>query len=122
VQVGLHVISLDDMREIAAYKEDVPLNPASNLKIITAAAALRKLGVDYQFKTKFLSDTPPGDGKITNLYVVGGGDPSVVEERLWRMAKDISLRGVREISGDIIIDQSLFGQAYSDAMGEPYRA
>lgn len=108
IQVGVDVFSITENREIFGYKESVPLNPASNLKIITTAAALTNLGVDYAFKTLFYSDAPPAQGKITNLYMVGGGDPTLVEERLWRMAKDIALRGIREITGDIIVDQGFF--------------
>ncbi|MDO8520141.1 MAG: D-alanyl-D-alanine carboxypeptidase/D-alanyl-D-alanine-endopeptidase [Deltaproteobacteria bacterium] len=122
IQVGVHVVSVTENQEVFAYKESVPLNPASNIKIITTAAALHYLGSNYTFKTRFYSEGAPVQGKITNLYVVGGGDPNLVEERLWRTAKDLSLRGIREITGDIVIDQSLFAPMIREGMGDLNRS
>lgn len=114
MQIGVHILSLTDGRELFAYKADRLLNPASNTKIITAAAALQKLGVNFTYQTPFTTDSPPQDGAIQNLYVKGMGDPSIVEEVLWRMAKDLALRGITTVTGDIIIDQSYFDD-------EPYQ-
>lgn len=52
--------------------------PASNMKILTAAAALDLLGPETTLTTRFLSDSAPVDGVINgNLYIQGGGDPVI---------------------------------------------
>ncbi len=55
-------------RIVYKYNETKPMLPASNMKIITTAAALKYLGPDYQYKTQIglCGDT---------LIVLGSGDP-----------------------------------------------
>lgn len=77
------------------------------MKVITSAVALSELGGSYSYKTTFTTDKM-SNGAVQNLYVQGSGDPSVVEERLWRMVKDLRVHGVKEIQGDIVIDNSYF--------------
>lgn len=55
---------------------DRPMTPASNMKLLTTAAAMHTLGVDYSFTT---SAYRAGDG----LIVVGGGDPSLGDSTLF---------------------------------------
>jgi D-alanyl-D-alanine carboxypeptidase/D-alanyl-D-alanine-endopeptidase (penicillin-binding protein 4) len=52
---------------------------ASNLKTVTTATALAMLGEDYQFKTELQYDGQlKPDGTLAgNLYVRGGGDPTL---------------------------------------------
>lgn len=83
------------------------LNPASTMKVITSVAALKYLGGAFEYKTPLTTDRL-WRGVVENLYVKGVGDPSLVEERLWRIAKDLRVRGVKKIHGDIVIDNSLF--------------
>ncbi len=51
--------------------------PASNMKLVTAAAALDLLDPEARFTTAVLTDGAPTDGSVVrgNLYLVGGGDP-----------------------------------------------
>ncbi|HEX7596378.1 MAG TPA: D-alanyl-D-alanine carboxypeptidase, partial [Gemmatimonadaceae bacterium] len=52
--------------------------PASNMKIITSAAALTLLGPDYTYKTTFLADGEVRDSLLDgNLIVIGRGDPTI---------------------------------------------
>ncbi len=52
--------------------------PASNMKLITTGAAMHSLGADYRFETKIGHDGRIEDGVLYgNLYVVGGGDPTI---------------------------------------------
>ncbi|HEY4333978.1 MAG TPA: D-alanyl-D-alanine carboxypeptidase, partial [Ilumatobacteraceae bacterium] len=63
-----------DGRTIVNAGGDIPVIPASNEKLITAAVALDVLGPDYTYSTKLLGTV--ANGAVSgNLYFVGGGDP-----------------------------------------------
>src|SRR5690349_24614623 len=50
-KVGVYVRRLDDGAELYAREPDTQVIPASNVKIVTSAAALRILGPDYRYTT-----------------------------------------------------------------------
>jgi len=68
VAYGIHIIKANNSEIIYSFYGDEPLIPASNMKIITTAAALEYLGADYEFITKIVLS---GD----TLVVIGSGDP-----------------------------------------------
>lgn len=107
-RVSAQVVSLDTGETIVSQRADDLLNPASNVKLFTAAASLLRLGPEYRFDTEFSSDTPIQGGRIKNLYVRGKGDPFLSTERLYTIVRELSLAGVREVSGDIVVDDSWF--------------
>jgi D-alanyl-D-alanine carboxypeptidase/D-alanyl-D-alanine-endopeptidase (penicillin-binding protein 4) len=115
-RVGVQVISLEDGSVIYSRNPNDLLNPASNVKLFTAAAALARLGPEYRFETELLADKQPDDPRRParpgeyrgNLYVRGTGDPSMTTARLWTIANDLHLLGVRSFSGDLVLDDSFF--------------
>jgi D-alanyl-D-alanine carboxypeptidase/D-alanyl-D-alanine-endopeptidase (penicillin-binding protein 4) len=100
--------------------------PASNMKLFTTALALEKLGPDYRFRTTLeTSGTISSEGVLTgNLVLVGRGDPNLsnrkfpyelkeefdgpAEKALVELADALAAKGVKEISGDVIGDDSYF--------------
>ncbi len=68
VQFSVRIVKADSGRTIYSHNAREPLVPASNMKIIITAAALKFLGPDYNYKTKvgLCGDT---------LVVIGSGDP-----------------------------------------------
>jgi D-alanyl-D-alanine carboxypeptidase/D-alanyl-D-alanine-endopeptidase (penicillin-binding protein 4) len=100
--------------------------PASNMKLFTTALALAKLGVEYRFRTTVESLAAVGpEGKIAGpVYLVGRGDPNLSnrkfpydhkeefdgasEKVIAELADAIAVKGVKEISGDIVGDDSYF--------------
>ncbi len=107
-RLGAQVLSLDDGAVVFARDADELLNPASNVKLFTAAAALSILGTDYRFDTEFMSDQPmKSDGRIKTLYVRGHGDPTMTSERLYGVVADLLHAGVKDI-GDIVMDDDWF--------------
>lgn len=107
-RVGIYIQSLDDGSVVFSQNADDLLNPASNVKLVTSAAALASLGPEYRFDTEFLVDPElPPDGKIKTLYVRGKGDPSMTTERLYGVVSELYHAGLREVQ-DIIIDDSWF--------------
>ena len=87
-----------------------PRHPASVAKVLTTASGLIRLGADFRWETKFYVDSlPDANGVVDgNLYVVGGGDPFLVEEQLLAMLQGLQQAGVRHITGDIVLDDSFY--------------
>ena len=104
-RVGIQVVSLADGTVVFAKNADDLLNPASNVKLVTAAAALARLGPDWRFETEFYLDGSMGERP--RLHVRGKGDPSMTTERLYQVAGELKHIGLREIS-DIVLDDSYF--------------
>jgi D-alanyl-D-alanine carboxypeptidase/D-alanyl-D-alanine-endopeptidase (penicillin-binding protein 4) len=75
--------------------------PASNVKLLTTAAALQKLGADFRIKTSVYS------GENGSLYVAGRGDPSIAEAQLKSLAQQLKRRGVDRVN-ELIGDDSYF--------------
>ena len=73
------VLGLDD-RVVVNHNVDLPLIPASNVKVVTAAVALEVLGPGTTFTTTVVGPAPV-DGVIDgDVYLVGGGDPVLSEQ------------------------------------------
>src|SRR5690606_23239193 len=90
---------------------DVSVNPASTMKLVTTYAALELLGPNHQWKTEFYADGPLVNGTLNgNLYLKGGGDPKLNMEKLWLLLRDLRANGVREVTGDLVLDRSHFIQ------------
>ncbi len=91
------------------FNADVPVNPASTMKLVTTYAALELLGASFQWKTEFFTDGEVRDGILHgNLYVKGGGDPKLNMEKLWLLLRDLRANGVQHIKGDLILDRNHF--------------
>ncbi|AIF43966.1 D-alanyl-D-alanine carboxypeptidase/D-alanyl-D-alanine-endopeptidase [Virgibacillus sp. SK37] len=81
------------------------MHPASNMKLLTAAASLSELGEKYKFITEVKADGEIIDSKLVgNLYLVGKGDPTLVPEDLDLLTEDLRLQGIKEITGDLVAD------------------
>lgn len=122
---GQHCVSVVDDRghELHSTDADRALTPASTLKVLTATAALLALGDDHTFDTRALAARGPVDGVIAgDLWLVGGGDPvlgtrayaSRVPDRplvftdIETLAQAVRDAGVREITGSVVGDDTLY--------------
>lgn len=108
------------------FNADKSLNPASTMKLVTTYAALELLGPTYQWRTDFYTDGTLNNGVLNgNLYFKGGGDPKLNMEKLWLLMRDLRANGVREVTGDLVLDGSYFKMpnlpAFNDDGGDRYR-
>ena len=107
------------------HQADVPRNPASLMKLVTTSVAIETLGLAHVWRTTVWADGPIQNGALRgNLFVQGQGDPKLVVERLWLLARRIRALGIDRIDGDIVLDRSAFDVAAIDPGqfdGEPHR-
>ena len=108
-QLGVKVTRLRDGKVLFEKGADQGLQPASTLKLMTAAAALRTLGPEFTFKTRFVAAAPVQNGVLNgDLYVKGGGAPDLIAERWWYAARSLARAGLREVRGSLVADESYF--------------
>ncbi len=112
-------------RRLLEFQPQRPVNPASLMKLLTTLAALERLGPAWSWSTPVWLQGVVRDGVLEgNLHIKGSGDPKLVMERLWLLLRRVQQLGVREIRGDIVVDQSAFAVADASAAefdGEPLR-
>ena len=103
-----------------------PMNPASLMKLLTTSAALERLGPAWTWATPVWLAGPVRNGVLEgNVHLQGQGDPTFSADRVARLLRRLQQLGVREIRGDIVLDQSAFAlppAAAGDFDGEPLRA
>ena len=104
----------------------VPMSPASAMKLVTSAAALDLFGPAQRWKTSAYVTAPIINGVLKgDLILQGGGDPKLVYESFWLFLRQLRQQGLQEIQGNLIIDRSLFQIAETSGAefdGEPARA
>ncbi len=90
--------------------------PASVTKLITAAASLREFPPGTRFETR-LQSAGEQNGKVLNgdLVLKGGGDPSFKPAVLTELVNRFARNGIREIRGNILVDDSYFDSVRIDA-------
>lgn len=119
INSSISVVSLKDNRLLYQVNQTKPLAPASNLKLVTSAASLALLKPEHRFKTVIYGDSYVRSSKLNgNLYLKGFGDPDLTGERLWRMVRKLKNTGIKEITGDLIADESFFD---SKEIGEGWK-
>ncbi|MET0387411.1 MAG: D-alanyl-D-alanine carboxypeptidase/D-alanyl-D-alanine-endopeptidase, partial [Polyangiales bacterium] len=103
---GLTVVDLATGRSLLEHHTDMLLNPASNLKLLTAATALLELGADFRMQTSLL-------GRVQGARVDGGlclkgqADPTLTRAQLAELAQRLHEEGVRDVD-ELVIDGSYF--------------
>ncbi|WP_236675042.1 D-alanyl-D-alanine carboxypeptidase/D-alanyl-D-alanine-endopeptidase [Piscinibacter sp. HJYY11] len=91
------------------WQPQLPVNPASLMKLVTTSAALDLLGPAWAWSTPVWIQGTTLNGVLDgNLVIKGSGDPKFVQERLWQVLRRVQQLGVREIRGDILLDRSAF--------------
>ena len=87
--------------ELVSLNHDIPLVPASILKIPLAQVALATLGEDFRFETHFYRNDSD------DLLIRGLGDPFLVSEEIARIANTLGRRGLQQIRR-LVMDDSAF--------------
>jgi D-alanyl-D-alanine carboxypeptidase/D-alanyl-D-alanine-endopeptidase (penicillin-binding protein 4) len=114
--VGIVVQDAGAVSPRLTLNADQPLNPASTMKLVTTFAALELLGPAYTWKTGAWSTAPLDNGVLAgDLYLRGSADPKLTFEQFWLLLRQLRARGVREISGNLVLDRSLIATTDHDS-------
>ncbi len=106
---GILVQTLDPDRPQArqtlyAREADRYFIPASNVKLLTTAAALKTLGPRFRFRTSvYGAETAAG----WQVHLVGRGDPSLTATQLQQLGQQLRQRGIQRIT-ELIADDSWY--------------
>ena len=116
VRVAVCLREVGSARDLVALRADAPQAPASNLKLVTTAAALILLGPGAEWVTPFESSARLVDGVLTgDLVLRAAGDPlcdprgdGAAEARVLAAARQLAAAGVRRIAGSLVLDEGDF--------------
>ncbi len=115
VNQSVMFVRLSDGKVLYEHDAKASLIPASIAKLATAAASLHFLSPHYAYQTRFYIT---GDRKAQqvngDLVIEASGDPLLISEKMWQVAADIRHMGIRTITGDIVIDDSIFDSEIRD--------
>jgi serine-type D-Ala-D-Ala carboxypeptidase/endopeptidase (penicillin-binding protein 4) len=107
--VGVLVRDARSGEVLYARNPENRLVPASNAKLLTSVAAMEALGPEYTFETSVeavgsrAGPLVPGD-----LYLRGGGDPTMQAADYDVLAAGVAARGVRTVTGRLVADDTRF--------------
>lgn len=106
---AVSIRSMQTNKVLFEHRGNAPMRPASNLKLLTGAAALHTLGEDYRFSTSlYIDGEVMGTTLAGDVYIKGGGDPTLLPKDLQEFAKILKGHGIRKINGHIYGDDTFF--------------
>ena len=115
MQWAVVVQSLDSGAILYQRNPSKLMMPASNMKIVTLAAAAERLGWDYRYRTRLVTCGPVESGVLRgDLVVVGSGDPTINSRggsptrvfEAW--ADQLRAAGIERIEGRVVADPRSF--------------
>ncbi|MBI5678981.1 MAG: D-alanyl-D-alanine carboxypeptidase/D-alanyl-D-alanine-endopeptidase, partial [Planctomycetes bacterium] len=124
VSYGISVVSIKKNTPLFSYRDNDLFCIASNMKLLTTAAAIEYLGPDFEYRTSVDAHgviTASGELK-GDIIIRGSGDPNL-SGRFYNgnitsvpesWANAIRSKGIRKVTGDIIADDSVFDRIYTN--------
>ncbi len=117
-KVSVMVLDAESGKPIYSRNEKNGLNVASNVKLVTSAAALALLGPEFRWKTAVLA-LPAEGGRALNpagelqgdLFLRASGDPTLTTQDLAELASELGAIGLRKVHGGLLVDASAFDSA-----------
>ena len=118
---GVYVQNLDTGDVLYGRNETRRFVPASNMKLLTTAAALDALGPDFRYRTRLYADGEIQNGTLNGALVVrGAGDPTFggryadgdVTRAFRQWADSLRAMGVRRVRGVVVGDDDVFDNVH----------
>ena len=124
--VSIYVQEVGTSEPLLSINAEKSRNPASTMKLLTTWLALEELGPAWTWSTEAYVSGEIDSGVLQgDLILKGYGDPYFITERLWGLQRQLRLRGLTDIRGNLVIDNSYFSLSSSDSSefdGEGLRA
>lgn len=110
LRLGISIVDLSTGQSLYERDADAALNPASNAKLVTTAAALTRLGPEHRYVTQVWVEASGIEAGVVagKLYLQGGGDPSLITGEIYELAGQLQAAGITKIRGPIVVDASRF--------------
>lgn len=123
---SIYIHEVNTTRPVISFNSDKPMNPASVMKLVTTFAGLELLGPAFTWKTEIYANGILKEGRLQgDLIIKGYGDPRLNLENFWLLTRRLYQTGLREITGDLILDNSYFDVLIGNPAAfdnKPYRA
>jgi D-alanyl-D-alanine carboxypeptidase/D-alanyl-D-alanine-endopeptidase (penicillin-binding protein 4) len=102
------------------HAADERRTPASVQKLFLSVALFDELGPGYRIATRV--ESAKSEGGVGNLWVVGGGDPSMISGAgaVRRLANRVALSGIERVRGSVIVDSSFFASDWHAPGWQPW--
>lgn len=115
------VMRADNGQTVLQQQATQAVSPASSMKILTTLAGLEELGPVFRWKTQLLSTATP-EKEVLNgdLYLRGGGDPSLSLEKWTSFLRRLRYSGIKTLRGDLVLDRSSFQPEREDLQATPF--
>ncbi|GAB3171489.1 D-alanyl-D-alanine carboxypeptidase/D-alanyl-D-alanine-endopeptidase (penicillin-binding protein 4) [Micromonospora palomenae] len=108
-QAGVVVVDTATGQTLYDRNGDRRLIPASNTKLLTSTAALELLGPGHRFTTDVHSTGQRRAGLVSgDLYLRGGGDPTMLAADYDALAAEVAADGVRVVTGNLVADDTRY--------------
>ena len=119
--LGVVAYPLTDPAKGLRLNADLPRQPGSTMKLVTAIVALERLGTNARGRTDILVTTKPDLGVIKGpLYLRGGADTDLDWGALWGLLRQLREQGVDRIEGGLVVDRNLFNPPRLDVGIPPF--
>ena len=119
IKVSCKVMHADFNKVMYELDPEIGMIPASITKIVVGVTAYAKLGANYQIPTiVYTDDNNIKDGSVDgNLYIKGYGDPDLNSGDVQVLAEELSKLGIKQVTGNIVADESYFDNVYKTLSG-----
>jgi serine-type D-Ala-D-Ala carboxypeptidase/endopeptidase (penicillin-binding protein 4) len=103
------------------HQAALPMQPASTMKLVTSVVALDQLGPNARGYTE-LRSAAQLEGAVLqgDLVLKGGADPDLGVPEFWALLQELRHQGIRSISGNLVIDRTLWRPARPDLGLPPF--
>jgi D-alanyl-D-alanine carboxypeptidase/D-alanyl-D-alanine-endopeptidase (penicillin-binding protein 4) len=103
-RTSIYVADACSGQTLYARHADIPVNPASNVKLLSTAAALEVLGAGYVFRTRLLGRAADAGGVVDgDVYLLGSYDPMLQPAQLFTLARAAADAGVTRVAGRVLV-------------------
>lgn len=121
-EASIQIAEVDSGRIVAERNPNMPVAPASNMKLFTTGAALDLLDSDFQVTTAVYvrGEVNPSGTLAGDVKIVGRGDPTIggrfhdgnATAVMQQWARDLKRAGIKTITGNLVFEYGYFDTEY----------